>query len=157
MEKRYGKNMKNHVMVCPPPQNQNEVAKPSGSWQYPPPPFFEDFGGHFHVMCAQLRPVGTTTSLGSVRRLPTRSAVPVSLDRPPLSPRLSARWTQCDDHRLRDHVRERCGQGERRRLMHLTRSSLAPGWPPSWKWFKERHLQFFWPLLFDFFLKRKVS
>ena len=92
--------------------------------------------GHFHVMCAQLRPVGTTTSLGSVRRLPTRSAEPVSLDRPPLSPRLSARWTQCDDHLLRDHVRERCGQGERRRLMHLTRSGLAPEWPPWWKWLR---------------------
>ena len=90
-KKRYGKNMKNHVMVCPPLQNQNEVAKPSGSLQYPPPPFFEDFGGHFHVMCAQLRPVGTTNSLANVRRLPTRSAAPVSLDRPPLSPRLSAR------------------------------------------------------------------
>ena len=127
MVKKVWKNMKNHVMVCPPPQNQNEVAKPSGSWQYPPPPLFEDFGGHFHVMCAQLRPVGTATSLGGVRRLPTRSAAPVSLDRPPLSPRLSARWTQCDDHLLRDHVRERCGQGERRRLMHLTRSGLAPG------------------------------
>ena len=128
--------MKNHVMVCPPPQNQNEVAKPSGSWQYPPPPFFEDFGGHFHAMCAQLRPAGTTTSLGSVSRLPTRSAAPVSLDRPPLSPRVSARWTQCDDHLLRDHVRERCGQGERRRPMHLTRSGLAPGWPPWWKWLR---------------------
>ena len=130
MVKKVWKNMKNHVMVCPPPQNQNEVAKPLGSWQYPPPPFSEDFGGHFHIMCAQLRPVGTTTSLGSVRRLPTRSAAPVSLHRPPLSP--SARWTQCDDHPLRDHVRERCGQGERRRLMHLTRSGLAPGWPPWW-------------------------
>ena len=60
----------------------------------------------------------------------------VSLDRPPLSPRLSARWTQFDDHPLRDHVRERCGQGERRRLMHLTRSGLAPGWPPWWKWLR---------------------
>ena len=130
--------MKNQVMVCPPPRNQNEVAKPSGSWQYPPPPCFEDFGGHFHVMCAQLRPVGATTSLGSVRRLPTRSAAPVSLDRPPLSmsPRLSACWTQCDDHPLRDHVRERCGHGERRRLMHLTRSGPAPGWPPWWKWLR---------------------
>ena len=88
-------------------------------------PIFGGLWGAFHVMCAQLRPVGTTTSLGSVRRLPTRSAVPVSLDRPPLSPRLSARWTQCDDHPLRDHVRERCGQGERRRLMHLTRSGLT--------------------------------
>ena len=68
--------MKNHVMICPPPQNQNEVATPSGSWRCPPPQFFEDFGGHFHVMCAQLRPVATTTSLGSVRRLPTRSAAP---------------------------------------------------------------------------------
>ena len=96
-------------------------------------PIFWGLWGHFHVMCAQLRPVGTTTSLGSVRRLPTRSAAPVSLDRPPLSPRLSARWTQCDDHLLRDHVRERCGQGERRRPMHLTRSGLAPGWPPWWK------------------------
>ena len=75
----------------PSSQNENEVAKPSRSWQHPPPPFLEDFGGHFHVMCAQLRPVGMTTWLGSVRRLPTRSAAPVSLDRPPLSPRLSAR------------------------------------------------------------------
>ena len=95
-------------------------------------PIFWGLWGHFHVMCAQLR----QTSLGSVRRLPTRSAVPVSIDRPPLSPRLSARWTQCDDHLLRDHVRERCGQGERRRLMHLTRSGLAPGWPPWWKWLR---------------------
>ena len=111
-------------------------------------------GGIFHVMCAQIRPVGTTTSLGSVHRLPTRSAAPVSLDRPPLSPRLSARWT----HLLRDHVRERCGPGERRRLMHLTRSGLAPGCLSLVKMVKERHFQYFWPLLFVcFFLKRKVS
>ena len=145
--------MKNHLMVCPPPQNQNEVAKPSGSWQYPPPPFLEDFGGHFHVMCAQLRPVGTTTSLGSV----PQTANSISCARLARSTAAVARWTQCDDHLLRDHVRERCGQGGRRRLMHLTRSGLAPGWPSWWKWFKERHLQFFWPLLFDFFLERKVS
>ena len=121
------------------------------------PHFWRTLGGIFTSCLPSYGPVGTTTSLGSVRRLPTRSAAPVSLDRPPLSPRLSARWTQCDDHLLLDHVRERCGQGERRRLMHLTRSGLAPGWPPWWKWFKERHLQSFWPLLFDFFLERKVS
>ena len=149
--------MKNHVMVCPPPQNQNEVARPSGSWQYPPPPFFEDFGGHFHVKCAQLRPVGTTTSLGSVRRLPTRSAAPVSLDRPPLSPRLrrtlnSMRWSSAARPRARE-VRSR-----------RATAADAPHtfWPCSGvaslvKMVKERHLQFFWPLLFDFFLKRKVS
>ena len=124
--------MKNHV-VCPPPQNQNAMAKPSECWQYPPPPFFEDFGGIFTSFVPMLRPVGTTTSLGSVRRLPTRSAAPVSLDRPPLSPRLSACWTQCDDHLLRNHMWKRCGQGERRQLMHLTRSGLAPGSPSWWK------------------------
>ena len=102
-------------------------------------PFLDDFGGHFHVMCAQLRPVGTTTSLGSVRRQPTRSAAPVSLDRPPLSPPLSARLTQCDDHPPLYHVRERCGQ-----------AADAPHtfWPCSGvaslvKMVKERHLQFF--------------
>ena len=121
------------------------------------PHFLRTLGGIFHVMCAQLRPVGMTISLGSIRRLPTRSAAPVSLDRPPLSPRLSARWTQCDDYLLRDHVRERCGQGERR-------SAGVPHtfWPCSRvaslvKMVKERHLQFFWPLLFAYFLKRKVS
>ena len=125
--------MKNHVMVCPPPQNQNKVAKPSGSWQYPPPPIFWELWGAFsrHVC-----PVTAGRNDNSVRTLPTRSAAPVSLDRPPLSPRLSARWTQCDDHPQRDHVRERCGQGERRRLMHLTPSGLAPGWPPWWKWLR---------------------
>ena len=30
-KKRYGKNMKNHGMVCPPPQNQKEDKNPSGS------------------------------------------------------------------------------------------------------------------------------
>ena len=152
--------MKNHVMVCPPPQNQNEVAKPSGSWQYPPPPFFEDFGGHFHVMCAQLRPEETTTWLGSVRRLPTRSAAPVSLDRPPLLPLLSARWTQCeiidcattcervavkasDDGWCTSHV---LAFAPGCRVASLVKMVI-----------KERHLQFFWPLWFDFFLKRKIS
>ena len=28
-------------------------------------PILEDFGGHFHVMCAQLRPMGTTTWLAA--------------------------------------------------------------------------------------------
>ena len=128
--------MKNHVVVCPPPQNQNEVAKPSGSWQYPPPPVFEDFGGHFHVMCAQLRPVGTATWLGSARRLPTRSAAPVSLDRPPLSPRLSARWTQweiidcattCERGAVKASDDGWC-------TSHVP--AFAPGWPPWWKWLR---------------------
>ena len=47
------------------------------------------------------------------------------------------------DHRLRDHVRESCGQGERRRLMHLTRSGLCSGVASLVKMVKERHLQFF--------------
>ena len=45
-------------------------------------------------------------------------------------------WAHAELNALRDHVRERCGQGERRRLMHLTRSGLAPGWPPWWKWLR---------------------
>ena len=123
------------------------------------PHFLRTLGGIFTSSCAQLRPVGTATSLGSVdvRRLPTRSAAPVSLDRPPLSPRVSARWTQCDDHLLRDHVRERW------RSRRATAAD-APHtfWPCSGvaslvKMVKERHLQCFWPLLFDFFLKREGS
>ena len=41
--------MKNHAMVCPPPQNQNEVAKPSGSWHIHHPHFLRTSGG----ICAQ--------------------------------------------------------------------------------------------------------
>ena len=116
-------------------------------------PIFWGLWGAFHVMCAQLRPVGTTTSLGSVRRLPTWSAAPVSLDRPPLSPRLSARWTQCS---ARPRVREV------RSRRATTADAPHTFWPCSGvaslvKMVKERHLQFFWPFLFDFFLKRKVS
>ena len=150
--------MKNHVMTCPPPQNQNEVAKPSGSWQYPPPPLFEDFGGHFHVMCAQLWPVGTATSLGSVdpqtansiscARL-ARSTAAVALIERKLN---SMRWSSTARPRARE-VRSR-----------RATAADAPHtfWPCSGvaslvKMIKERHLQFFWPLLFDFLLKRKVS
>ena len=43
--------MKNHVMVCPPPQNQNEVVKPSGSWQHPPPHFLRTLGGISRHVC----------------------------------------------------------------------------------------------------------
>ena len=43
--------MKNHGMVCPPPQNQKEEKKPSGTYQNHLPPFFEDFGGVGRQMC----------------------------------------------------------------------------------------------------------
>ena len=43
--------MKNHGMVCPPPQNQKEDKNPSGSYHNHLPPFFEDFGGCFDVKC----------------------------------------------------------------------------------------------------------
>ena len=43
--KKIWKNMKNHGMVCPPPQNQKEGKNPSGSYHNHLPPFFEDFGG----------------------------------------------------------------------------------------------------------------
>ena len=43
------------------------------------------------------------------------------------------------DHRLRDHVRESCGQGERRRPMHLTRSGLCSGVASLVKMVKKRH------------------
>ena len=41
--------MKNHRMVCPPPQNQKEDKNPSGFYHNHLPPFFEDFGGCFDV------------------------------------------------------------------------------------------------------------
>ena len=47
------------------------------------------------------------------------------------------------DHRLRDHVRESCGQGGRQRLMHLKRSGLYSGWPPWWKWLRNVIFSFF--------------
>ena len=54
--------MKNHGMVCPPPQNQKEDKNPSGSYHNHLPPFFEDFWGCFDVKCAQLRVVELTTA-----------------------------------------------------------------------------------------------
>ena len=80
MVKKVWKNMKSHVMVCPPPPKSKRGGQAFGILAISTTPIFEDFGGHFHVMCAQLRPVGTT--LGSVRRsrLPTRSSAPASLD-----------------------------------------------------------------------------
>ena len=124
--------MKNHVMVCPPPQNQNEVAKPSGSWQYPPPPFLEDFGGHFHVMCAQLRPVGTTTSLGSAGDCQLDQLRPSrSIDR-----HCRLDWAHAELNAMIIHRATTCERGAVKRLMHLTRSDLALGWPPWWKWLR---------------------
>ena len=44
--KKIWKNMKNHGMVCPPPQNQKGDKNPaSESYHNHLPPFFEDFGG----------------------------------------------------------------------------------------------------------------
>ena len=57
--------MKNHGMVCPPPQNQKEGKNPSGSYHNHDNhlhPFFEDFGGRFDVKCAQLRVAELTTA-----------------------------------------------------------------------------------------------
>ena len=54
--------MKNHGMVCPPPQNQKEDKNPSGSYHDHLHPFFEDFGGCFDVICAQLQVVELTTA-----------------------------------------------------------------------------------------------
>ena len=45
MVKKTWKNIKNHGMVCPPPQNQKEDKNPSGVHHNHLPPFFEDFGG----------------------------------------------------------------------------------------------------------------
>ena len=87
------------------------------------------FGGLWGAFSRHVCPVtaGRNDNFAGQRpQTANRSAAPVSLDRPPLSPRLSARWTQCDDHPLRDHVRERCGQGERRRLMLEKESILGP-------------------------------
>ena len=47
------------------------------------------------------------------------------------------------DHRLRDHVRESCGQGEGRRLRHIKRSDLCSRVASLVKMVKERHLQVF--------------
>ena len=64
--KTYGKKdmekMKNHGMVCPPPQNQKEDKNPSGSYHNHLPPYFEDFGGCLNVKCAQLWVVELTTA-----------------------------------------------------------------------------------------------
>ena len=88
-------------------------------------------GGHFHVTYAQLPMVGTGELrwVASARCQLDQLLSSRSIDFT-LSPRLSARLTQCDDHLLRDHVRERCGQGERRQWLHITHSGPVPGWPP---------------------------
>ena len=113
------------------------------------PQFLRTLGGHFHVMCAQLRPVGTATWLGSVRRV-RQTANSISCTRLARSTAAVASiertLNSMRDHRLRDHVRERCGQGERRRLMHLTRSAasgLCSGVASLVKMVKERHVRFF--------------
>ena len=50
-KKRYGKNMKNHGMVCPPPQNQRG-QKPFGILPQSPFPIFWGLWGLFrHQMC----------------------------------------------------------------------------------------------------------
>ena len=70
--------MKNHVMVCPPSQNQNEVAKPPGSWQYPPPPFFlgQTWGAFSRHVCPvtagvsfSVRPVPMARRLGTFKKI----------------------------------------------------------------------------------------
>ena len=43
--------MKNHGMVCPPPQNQKEDKNPSGVYHNHLPPFFEDIGVFRRQMC----------------------------------------------------------------------------------------------------------
>ena len=60
--------MKNHGMVCPPPQNQKEDKTLRDPTILPLPPFFEDFGGRFDVRCAQLRVVELTTTYGVGQR-----------------------------------------------------------------------------------------
>ena len=45
MVKKIWKNMKNHGMVCPPPQNQKEDKNPSGSYHDHLPPFLRTLGG----------------------------------------------------------------------------------------------------------------
>ena len=121
------------------------------------PPLFEDFGGHFHVrVCAQLRPVGTATSwaasadcqLDQLRR--SRS-----IDR-----RCRLDWAHAALNAMIIHCATTCERGAVKasdggwctsHVLALLRGGLLV------KMVKERHLHFFWPLLFDFLLKRKVS
>ena len=61
MVKKIWKHMKNHGMVCPPPQNQKEDKNPSGFYHNHFPPFLRTLGC-FDVTCAQLRVVELTTA-----------------------------------------------------------------------------------------------
>ena len=150
--------MKTHVMVCPPPKIKTsyEVAKPSRSWQYPPPHFLRTLGAFSRHVCpvtagrndnfAGQRP--QTANSISCARLARSTAAVASIERT-LN---SIRWSSTARPRARE-VRSR-----------RATAADAPHtfWPCSGvaslvKMVKERHLQFFWPLLFDFFLKRKVS
>ena len=156
MEKRYGKIWK--IMwwsaLLPKIKTRWPSLRDPGNTHHPH--FLRTLGGISRHVCpvtagrndnlARQRPQTANSIICS--RLARSTATVASIERTLNSMR---------DHRLRDHVRESCGQGERRRLMYLTRSGLCSGVASLVKMVKERHLQFFWPLLFDFFLKRKIS